>query len=387
MSKLTFVTCLCLCVCFVKGQWAIDDDGCNTPFRGYGSCVGIYSCQPLVTFLRNAPRPLSRENADLIRSYQCGFEQTNIKVCCPSDPGEIARLVGSSSGGGGDGDPEAPDVSSHRNLRLLPEDCGRLSTDERIINGNQTGLFEFPWMALLSYRLTNGPEFRCGGSIINNRYILTAAHCITELKYPILGVRVGEHDLRTKRDCETVKNRTTCAPPVQDVAIERLIVHPGYNRTSFTNDIGLIRLGSRLNFVANIAPVCLPVTAELAAYNFSSRQVIVTGFGATETGRNSPTLLKVQIPYIERSECRRVYQNAAPITHKQLCAGGRNRQDSCGGDSGGPLQIAAAYLGEPKYVQQGITSFGPRNCGAEGNPGVYTRIAYFMDWILDNISR
>lgn len=103
-------------------------------------------------------------------------------------------------------------------------------------------------------------------------------------------------------------------------------------------------------------------------------------------GRNSPTLLKVQIPYIERSECRRVYQNSAPITYTQICAGGKNRQDSCGGDSGGPLQVASAYLGEPKYIQQGITSFGPRSCGAEGNPGVYTRVAHFMDWILDNIS-
>lgn len=144
---------------FFISEWAIDDDGCITPYSGSGSCVGIYSCQPLVNFLRNAPRPLSSENMDLLRRYQCGFEQSNIKVCCPSERSEIARLQGTSTSGGEETDPEAPDVSNHRNLRLLPEDCGRLDSDVRIINGNQTGLFEFPWMALLSYRLRKYVDF------------------------------------------------------------------------------------------------------------------------------------------------------------------------------------------------------------------------------------
>ncbi|KAL3285560.1 hypothetical protein HHI36_000090 [Cryptolaemus montrouzieri] len=375
--KSVLFVCLLFFVNKVIGQWAVDDDGCSTPFRGSGSCVDIYSCAPLVTFLRNAPRPLSQTDANLLRSYQCGSSQNRIRVCCPTDSNEISRLQGN---------PSPPDVSNHRNIRLLPEDCGQINIGERIINGNETGLLEFPWMALLSYRLANGPEFRCGGSIINDRYILTAAHCITGLRYPLIGVRVGEHDLRTRPDCETVKNKTTCAPNVQDVGIGRAIPHPRYNRTSFTDDIGLIRLSSRLNFVENVAPICLPVTQEAASYNFTGRKVIVTGFGATETGRNSPVLLKVNIPFVEPNECRRVYENSAPIGHRQLCAGGQNKQDSCGGDSGGPLQVATALYDEPRYVQHGITSFGPRNCGADGNPGVYTKIAYYMDWILDTIS-
>ncbi|XP_045470280.1 serine protease grass-like [Harmonia axyridis] len=382
MSKLTLLTCFVLYVKYVTGQWAIDDDGCITPFRGSGSCESIYNCRPLTTFLRNAPQPLSSENRRILQGYQCGFEQNNIKVCCPSDPTEIARLEGV----GQESEPAPPDVSGHRNLRLLPEDCGRLDTDVRIINGNQTGLFEFPWMALLSYRLASGLRFGCGGTIINNRYILTAAHCIAALKNPLIGVRVGEHDLRTKRDCETVKNRTTCAPPVQDVAIDRLIIHPEYNTSLYSNDIGLIRLATRLRMDTNVAPICMPITNELASYNFSGRQVIVTGFGTTETGAASPTLLKVQIPYIERSVCRKTHEASAPVSHRQLCAGGRNKHDSCGGDSGGPLQVATSYLDEPRYVQHGITSFGPKNCGAEGFPGVYTRVAYYVDWILDNIS-
>ncbi|KAK9878521.1 hypothetical protein WA026_022419 [Henosepilachna vigintioctopunctata] len=383
--RLSLLACFVLYVNNVTAQWAVDDDGCVTPYRGSGSCVGIYNCQPVVTFLRNAARPLSQANSALLRRYQCGFEQNNIKVCCPRDSTEIARLEGTSTSGS-TSEPNPPDVSSHANIGLLPEDCGRINIDSKIVRGNLTGLFEFPWMALLSYRLARGPEFRCGGTVINDRYILTAAHCISHLTYPLLGVRVGEHDLRTRPDCETVENRTTCASPVQDIGIGRIITHPLYNRTSFTYDIGLIQLATRLNYADNVAAICLPVTKEAASYNFTGRNVVVTGFGATETGRNSPTLLKVQIPYIERSDCRRIYQNSAPINYRQLCAGGRNMMDSCGGDSGGPLQVATTMYGEPRYVQQGIVSFGPRNCGAEGNPGVYTRVAYYMDWILDNIS-
>lgn len=68
-----------------------------------------------------------------------------------------------------------------------------------------------------------------------------------------------------------------------------------------------------------------------------------------------------------------------------MCAGGKDKKDSCPGDSGGPM-LAAAYINdETRYVQQGVVSFGHKFCGTQGYPGVYTRIAYYMDWILDKI--
>lgn len=73
------------------------------------------------------------------------------------------------------------------------------------------------------------------------------------------------------------------------------------------------------------------------------------------------------------------------ITGKQLCAGGSNQKDSCPGDSGGPLHAAAYIFDDIRLVQQAIVSFGPRLCGLEGYPGVYTRVACYMDWILDNM--
>lgn len=68
-----------------------------------------------------------------------------------------------------------------------------------------------------------------------------------------------------------------------------------------------------------------------------------------------------------------------------MCAGGKNKKDSCSGDSGGPMQVAGSLNRDIRFVQQGIVSFGPKVCAIEGFPGVYTRVAYYLDWILDNI--
>lgn len=139
-----------------------------------------------------------------------------------------------------------------------------------------------------------------------------------------------------------------------------------------------------LLILENTRPVCLPLD-KARNYNFTDRNCLVTGWGVTETGRGSPELLKVQIPAVPQDECVRLYQNIAKITPQQMCAGGKTKGDSCGGDSGGPLHVNAHLHGDTRLVQQGIVSFGPRNCGGGQLPGIYTRVAHYMDWILDNM--
>ncbi|XP_060534542.1 serine protease grass-like [Cylas formicarius] len=134
---------------------------------------------------------------------------------------------------------------------------------------------------------------------------------------------------------------------------------------------------------ANIKPICLPVSE--INDDLTGKSAIVSGRGATEKGYKSPILLKVSVPVLPLSVCLKVYQQFAPITDQQICAGGYNGRDSCGGDSGGPMKYVGLVDGSPRYIQYGIVSFGPRQCGADGQPGIYTRIGSYIQWILDNM--
>lgn len=117
----------------------------------------------------------------------------------------------------------------------------------------QADLKEFPWFALLKYKVGRIDKFTCGGSLISSRYVLTCAHCITQLPsgYEVTGVRLGEHDLTTNPDCKFTGSHDEereCNPPVLDVDIEELIPHPRYNNPKHSNDIGLVRMAQNVEF-------------------------------------------------------------------------------------------------------------------------------------------
>lgn len=102
-------------------------------------------------------------------------------------------------------------------------------------------------------------------------------------------------------------------------------------------------------------------------------------------GPRSQVLLKANLPLVNNDECKEIYKRISQIWYKQMCAGGLNSVDSCMGDSGGPLQSFGIYNNDPRVVQYGVVSYGLKQCGTEGFPGVYTRVLYYMDWILDSI--
>ncbi|KAJ8960290.1 hypothetical protein NQ318_004015 [Aromia moschata] len=367
-------------------QWVTDDEGCRTPDGGVGDCIQVKQCQPMVDFLQNAPKPFSSETKNKLRSYSCGYEGTIVKVCCPDTP--IATYAG-------DNTPPPPDVSTHRNFGLLPKDCGYLSLGDKITNGEDASLNEFPWMALLSYRTGRGTEFLCGGSIVNEKWILTAAHCVTNLKNPLLGVRVGEYDIKSVRDCESLPNgEEKCAPPLQNLAIEEIRPHPQFNVSVISDDIALLKV-TRMNLsVENVRPVCLPIGA---TRNDEFTNSVVTGWGLLSPGFHLSISYYEVIAYVDvfGTPCTLNRPSVSGQTSNILqrvnlptitsAPGGREGKDSCPGDSGGPLQVASFLNEDTRYVQHGVVSFGPRHCGLEGFPGVYTRVAYYMDWILDTI--
>ncbi|XP_025833752.1 CLIP domain-containing serine protease 2 [Agrilus planipennis] len=339
-------------------------------------CVEIRKCPFFAELLDKTPIPRPRRVIDIIRAHHCGFHGNSPKVCCSTLMPQNLKTPQKSEN-------QVPDVSNHPNLRLLPtENCGTIINDFRITSGAKTGVKEFPWMALLAYLTKAGIEFRCGGSLINDEYILTAAHCVESQE--LIGVRLGEHDIQTDKDCDI--HGEYCAPPVQDFYIEDVIVHPDYKTSSFSNDIAIIKLATKVNLTYdNVKPICLPI-GDLSDLDLDGKFAVIAGWGVTETGYKSPVLLKTSVPVVPNDECSRIYEGyQTSIDFKQLCAGGYLGRDSCAGDSGGPLKYVTSLAGTPKYVQYGIVSFGPKYCGIGTQPGVYTRISYFLKWILDNL--
>lgn len=240
-----------------------------------------------------------------------------------------------------------------------------------IVGGNVTKPGEFPHMAAIGWRLGGEISFNCGGSLISNQFLLTAAHCYVEIdgQFPSM-VRLGDQNLVRQDDG---------AKPI-DVDIERFIRHPSFKRNQgLYNDIALIKLIETVQFTNFIRPACLYDQLQVNA-----EQAIATGFGLTEDhGDKSDELLKVSLNIYSNDQCSKDYANSRQlrqgIMQSQMCvgytAGGR---DTCQGDSGGPLQITKQENHCVFYII-GITSFG-QTCGSPV-PAIYSRVAAFLDWI------
>ncbi|XP_071450630.1 serine protease ea-like isoform X2 [Hetaerina americana] len=355
-----------------------------------GTCIGIRSCPPLLSALQT--KPLPQPTRDFLKRSQCGFQGKDPLVCCPTNDQPPA---GTTPPPASTESKETEDVSQHRSLSLLPLDiCGPVS-GERIINGEEAMLKELPWMTLLAYTVESGSPFKCGGTVISDRYILTAAHCVTRLPagLNLVSVRVGEHNLTSPIDCQVDKDSKkyskVCSPSPQDIAVERAIPHPRYvGKPTLHYDIALLRLKTPIDFTHDaVRPICLPVNYATQTENLTGQKVVISGWGATEDLEPSPVLLKVSVPVTSHSQCAEAFRGVLPISNvSQLCAGGvRDGGDSCYGDSGGPLAFFGNIQKSARTIQHGIVSYGPKKCGSPGQPAVYTRVGHFMKWILDNM--
>lgn len=300
-----------------------------------------------------------RAAGNYLRQSLCVLENGNPIVCCPmdnSDDRDSKEISGTSAYG-----------------PLLPPNCGYSnSSHNRVVGGVPAKLGAWPWITALGFRDNANPSqplWRCGGSLISARHVLTAAHCA--IRSELYTVRIGDLDLVRSDEG---------AYPVQ-IDIERKIIHPGYTTSAFVNDIAVLRLVQDVPFSDHVYPICLPVEESYRSSKFLRKFPFVAGWGANGIrGPSSTQLMEVQIPVVTNEDCQKAYSEfkTAVIDDRVLCAGfAEGGKDACQGDSGGPLMLPNKFT----FYQIGVVSYGYK-CALPGYPGVYTRVTDFLDFIL-----
>ncbi|XP_045483874.1 CLIP domain-containing serine protease 2-like [Pieris rapae] len=359
--------------------------------RYCSDCQIYYTCKAAADHARFKP---GDETNKLFEKAACGTEtedeDSDFKVCCSDFPSLNTSPQSTPPGSkleskyAESNEENFDSISIEEQFpNMIPDKCGSI-LGNRIFGGRKAKLFEFPWMVLIAHETREGPQFQCGGTIITSKYILTAAHCVVDKK--IASVRIGEFDINLEKDCDYEKHKTICKKEVQDMYVTEIIPHENYQRSPTANDIALLRVDGEIVFnYPNVEPICLPLSFELRSKHLDHEYGTVAGWGFTETGRESGVLLRVEVPVKTDAECKGYYnRNTREIINKQFCAGDF-KKDSCNGDSGGPLMMKANYNGVNSYVQYGIVSKGPIQCGSSF-PGIYTDVREYVDWILDNIN-
>ncbi|XP_028521724.2 trypsin-1-like [Apis cerana] len=253
--------------------------------------------------------------------------------------------------------------------------CLAKSLEPRITDGVPATRGEFPYQVSVQWGIPPLTQYShsCGGSILNERYVLTAGHCV--MKVGKSRVIAGKYELNKDESSQQVVN------------VARSIVHKGYKGGVAQHDIALLVLSSPLKFNNLVQPITLPKQGEK-----QTGQAVLSGWGSiSKTVKPTlPNILqKANVPILDNAECLKeltsqsVVGNQPELFDTQVCSGIAGKEVSaCSGDSGGPL---AQKVGQ-KSVQVGIVSWGMMPCGSSHMPSVYTRVASYVNWIHENMS-
>jgi len=245
----------------------------------------------------------------------------------------------------------------------------------RIVGGGEAGCNEWPWQVGLLTRDgwgINSDPF-CGGALINNRHIVTAAHCTHGKTVAKIAVTIGDHNITA----------TAMEPEQTWAGVEKIIEHFGYDG-GVLNDIAVLRLAQEVD-LSLFSPVCIPPTSVASSEEFAGENATAVGWGALEygTGDYPDTLQELQdlLPIVPKADCvdnEHIFED--DLHAGMFCAGGPGLGiDTCQGDSGGPL---TRQTSTGLYELVGAVSWG-RNCAKSF--GVYADLPYYRQWLVENV--
>lgn len=322
------------------------------------------------------------------------YEYCDIPVC----EGNTEEGEGDGSSNDDTPPPTLPDVEPDTD-QISPTDCGfkNYSKNPRIVGGIVADPAEWPWQVHLR---SNGQGF-CGGSILNERWVLTAAHCVEDfLYYPkSLSVAVGWNFYQGNSWSISEAER---AAGKDYISVDKIIIHEKYSKSRIRDDIALIYLSRPIKFVPNgrTRPICLPSSA----WDTSSRdsnKCTATGWGANDNVKDATETASLQELKENLLEVDLVASdNNRNVDHPGKIAGvspnPREREGVCFGDSGGPFVCAGKNQEQTRYVQVGLSSyvipeytwthrgFQEIKCG-NSKPSMFTKVSYYLDWIVSKI--
>ncbi|CAG2101740.1 unnamed protein product [Medioppia subpectinata] len=246
--------------------------------------------------------------------------------------------------------------------------CGNMSANNRMTGGDIADRGKWPWMVKLhTCKDTFKPEtcnFTCGGSLISDRYILTAAHC----------VQTGQLMTATFGDYDSVADESTKIT----AQIEMNFNHHEYDiRHNFLNDIALLRIKTPLDLNdehKRFEPICLP-RPDLPTH--LGEKCVLTGWGQTESKKLSSVLRQIDLPITYDYRCEEKFPCHYNRDTKFCTENLHGIKSACFGDSGGPL---TCQLGNNGWVVRGVAAHIDK-LDCTGNINAFTRVAPYTEWI------
>ncbi|KAF9411854.1 hypothetical protein HW555_009459 [Spodoptera exigua] len=355
----------------------VEGEICETE-QGVGKCAHVYRCLSSIVDLKTKSRPAI-----------CSFKKREPVVCCTDCKlvNDTRNAIVDTGGGIFFKNGQKARDKCLENLSRLPypcqsnglekvwdkqDKCNNFETKFHavVIGGQSANRSSYPHMALLGYgEDVISAQWLCGGSLISDRFILTAAHCLSETVIgPVTLVALG------------ILKRSDPMELWQIYKVRRVIKHPEYAPPSKYNDIALLEVDRPVRYSKDVFPACLDFGG---TEHYSAE---ATGWG--KLGKNQPLADNLQMVILEKFSDEKCLKNYPPHrllkkgydAKTQLCYGDPNEpKDTCEGDSGGPLQVRSQFS-KCQHTIIGVTSYG-RACGYAGEAGMYTRVFHYVPWI------